>query len=79
MSHRITSRFLAALRSAFVTPSIRQQEAYGRFAHNLAAACVIAVTSILSTENRYGLPHVAGLLLAGVVCFVVGKLFCRGD
>ena len=79
MSPAIICDFWAALRVAFVTPTVRQQEAYGSFAHNLAAACVIAVTSILSTENRYGLPHVAALLFAGVVCFVAGALFCRGD
>jgi len=54
-------------------------EAYGRFLHNLAAACVIAAMSIIFTESRYGLPHVFALFAAGVSCFVLGALFSRGD
>jgi len=75
----IIDRFTAALRDAFVTPSVRQREAYGRFLHNLSAACVIADTSLVFTDNRYGIPHLAALLAAGVVCFVGGALLCRGD
>jgi O-antigen ligase len=72
-------RFLAALYGAFVIPSTRQLEAYGRFVHNLAAACVIAAMSIIFTESRYGLVQVFALFAAGVSCFVLGALFSRGD
>ena len=68
-----------AVHDAFAAPSGKQKEAYGRFLHNLAAACLIAATSILFTENRYGIAHVAALLAIGVSCFVAGSLFCRGD
>ena len=44
--------FLTALHRAFVTPT--QREAHGRFLHNLAAACVIADTSLMFTDSRYG-------------------------
>jgi len=71
--------FLAALRRAFVTPSTKQQEAYGRLLHNLTAACLIADTSILFTDNPYGARHVIALLVIGVVCFLMGALLCEGD
>ena len=70
---------LTALHRAFVTPTSRQREAYGRFLHNLAAACVIADTSIIFTENRYGAHYIVALFAAGVVCFVVGALLSKGD
>ena len=73
------SRLWTALRAAFATPSPKQWEAYGRFAHNLAAACVIGGISILFTESRYGLGHVFALLGTGVVCFVTGAIFSRGE
>ena len=72
-------RLLAALYGAFVTPTTRQLEAYGRFAHNMAAACVIAAMSIIFTDTRYGLMHVFALFAAGVSCFVAGALFSRGE
>jgi hypothetical protein len=75
----IVSRFVVAVRVAFVAPSGRQKEAYGRFLHNLAAACLIAATSIVFTENRYGVAHMAALLAIGVSCFVAGSVFSRGD
>ena len=73
------SRFAVAFRNAFVAPSGKQREAYARFLHNLAAACLIGGTSIVFTENRYGIAHVIALLTLGVVCFVSGAVFCRGD
>ena len=75
----MTRRLLTALREAFLTPTGRQLEAYGRFLHNLATACLIAGTSILFTQNQYGGLHVAALFASGVVCFVLGAVFCRGD
>lgn len=72
-------RLLAALYGAFVTPTVKQLEAYGRFAHNMAAACVIAAMSIIFTDTRYGLVHVFALFATGVSCFVAGALFSRGE
>src|SRR5262249_46520469 len=65
VKQRMMSRFFEALRAAFVTPTFKQLEAYGRFAHNLAAACVVAGMSILFTENEYGVRHIVALFLAG--------------
>ena len=72
-------RLLAALYGAFVTPTTRQLEAYGRFAHNMAAACVIAGMSIIFTDSRYGLMHVFALFATGVLCFLAGALCSRGE
>ena len=79
MKQWVVRRFLEALRAAFVTPTLKQLEAYGRFAHNLAAACVVADMSILFTENDYGLRHIVALFVAGLSCFVFGALMSRGD
>ena len=72
-------RFMEALRAAFVTPTFKQLEAYARFAHNLAAACVVAGMSILFTDNEYGVRHIVALFLAGLSCFVFGALMSRGE
>jgi hypothetical protein len=71
--------WLPALRRAFLTPTTKQQEAYGRLLHNLAAACLIADTSILFTENPFGVRHIIALLVIGVLCFLMGALLCEGD
>ena len=71
--------FLTALHRAFVTPTSKQRGAYGRFLHNLAAACVIADTSLMFPDSRYGAHYVAALFAAGVVCFVAGALLSKGD
>jgi hypothetical protein len=70
---------VTALREAFLAPTSRQREAYGRFLHNLAAACLIADTSISFTENRFGAVHIGALLAVGVVCFAGGAFLCKGD
>jgi hypothetical protein len=75
----VINHFIAALREAFVTPTSKQREAYGRFLHNLAAACLIASISIIFTENPYGARHVVALFASGVICFVVGAFFCRDE
>jgi hypothetical protein len=75
----LVRRFLEALRAALVAPTFKQLEAYGRFAHNLAAACVVAGMSILFTENDYGLRHIVALFIAGLSCFVFGALMSRGE
>ena len=72
-------RLLAALYGAFVTPTAKQLEACGRFAHNMAAACVIAGMSIIFTDIRYGLMHVLALFATGVLCFLADALFSKGE
>ena len=71
--------FIGALHRAFVRPTSRQREAYGRLFHNLAAASLIGCTTILFTENRYGVLHGLALLTVGVICFAIGALLIDGD
>ncbi len=72
-------RLLAALYGAFVTPTAKQLEAYGRFVHNpRGGVCDCRYVNPL-TESRYGLLHVFALFAAGVSCFVAGALFSGGE
>jgi len=72
-------RFMAALNRAFLSPTTKQCEAYGRFFHNLSAATVIANTSLIFSDSRYGAQYVVALFIAGVVCFIVGAFLSKGD
>ena len=79
MKDSLFVRLVAVLRDAFVAPTSKQREAYGRFLHNLSTACFIAATSIIFTENAYGAAHVVALLLSGVISFLVGAFLFRAE
>ena len=71
-----------AIRDAFERPRLKQKEAYGRFAHTLAAAAVIGAASVLFSETRWTVGdslRVVGLLLSGLVCFALGATLCKGE
>ena len=71
-----------ALVAAFRRPTHRQKEAYGRFAHTLAAAAVIGAVTVLFSEMRFsfgGTMRLAGLILSGLVCFAVGAILNKGE
>jgi len=72
---------LAELRAAFVAPTLKQREAYGRFAHTLAAASVIGAVTIMFTEDGAWstTARVTGLIVAGVTCFLTGALLSKGE
>ena len=70
-----------ALVAAFRRPTHRQKEAYGRFAHTLAAAVIGAVT-VLFSEMRFsvgGTMRLVALILSGLVCFAVGAILNKGE
>jgi hypothetical protein len=71
-----------AVRDAFERPTLKQKEAYGRFAHTLAAAAVISAASVLFSETRWTMNdtlRVAGLLSSGLICFALGATLCKGE
>ena len=71
-----------ALRDALQRPTLKQKEAYGRFAHTLAAAAIIGAASLLFSEARWTLAdtfRVGGLLSSGLVCFALGATLCKGE
>ena len=72
---------LAELRAAFVAPTVKQREAYGRFAHTLATASVIGAITIVSTEGvtRSSTGRVTVLIVAGVTCFLTGAMLSKGE
>ena len=76
-----TRELRMALVDAFRRPTHRQKEAYGRFAHTLAAAAVIGAATVLFSETRFsfgGTMRLAGLILSGLVCFAVGAVLNKG-
>ena len=71
-------KFLKALNGAFVSPTTKQMEAYGRYAHNLSAACIIADATIYFS-SQYSVVQVFGLFAAGVIFFLGGAVLSRGE
>ncbi|HJU23339.1 MAG TPA: hypothetical protein VJ891_12595 [Casimicrobiaceae bacterium] len=80
LAKTLIKRFLAALRTAFLTPTPKQKELYGRFWHTLAAAAVIADTSMIFTPNSpFGPQYSLPLFVAAVVLFIGGALLSKGE
>ena len=80
IARTLIKRFLAALRTAFLTPTPKQKEVYGRFWHTLAAAAVIADTSMIFTPNSpFGAQYSMPLFVAAVVLFIGGALLSKGE
>lgn len=70
------------LRRAFTAPTAKQKEAYGRFAHVLAAAAVIGAVTIVFGEggmNSQIVWRIVGLAISAVICFVGGVLVLEGE
>jgi hypothetical protein len=59
---------------------LKQKEAYGRFAHNLAAAAIIgAVTVLFSEASLVGALRITGLMLSALICFALGAVLTKGE
>ena len=73
---------LSEIRQAFGSPTVKQKETYGRFAHTLAAAAIIGdVTLVFGdwiTVPTSAL-RVIGLTFTGVVCFLTGAMLSKGE
>jgi len=72
---------LSEIRQAFSAPTFRQQEAYARFLHTLAAASVIGEATLIFAEGAVtstAFGRIVGLTISGVTCFVAGALLSRG-
>ena len=72
---------LSQIRQAFSAPTFKQQEAYARFLHTLAAASVIGEATLIFAEGAAtwsAIGRIAGLIISGVRCFVAGALLARG-
>jgi len=70
-------KLLSDVRDCFVRPTTRQWEAYGRFAHTLAAASTIGAFTIVWTGDGWtfqALWHMSGLACLGLVLFVAGSV-----
>ena len=66
---------------SFSAPTGKQQEAYARLLHTLAAASVIGEVTVIFAEGAMtstAIFRVAGLTVSGVTCFVMGALLLRG-
>jgi hypothetical protein len=70
-------RCLKAVEQAFGDPTLKQMEVYGRYLHNLSAACIIGgITVFYSTS--YTAFDVLKLFTAGVLLFLAGAVLSKG-
>jgi hypothetical protein len=82
ISESAVQRVLAELATAFRRPTIKQKEAYARFAHTLAAAGLIGAGALIFTElplSAYVVVRAVLMLLVGLVLFLYGTLLSRGE
>jgi hypothetical protein len=71
-----------AVIAAFSSPTLKQKEAYGRFAHTLAAANLIGAATLYFADIHTTvilLYRVAMMLTVGVLLFCLGALFSKGE
>ena len=76
------ANLLVAIHHAFVAPTVKQKEAYGRFAHTLAAAAMIGDVTIIFGDwivVPTSVWRVVGLTLTGVICFLAGAMLAKGE
>jgi hypothetical protein len=73
---------LSEIRQAFASPTVKQKETYGRFAHTLAAAAIIGDVTLVFGD-WIPVPtsawRVTGLTFTGVVCFLTGAMLSKGE
>ena len=77
-----TNILLDEIRSAFLTPTLKQKEAYGRFSHTVSAACTIGAVSLAFTESTNtssAASKVFALVFWAVILFVVGSVLSKGE
>jgi hypothetical protein len=75
-------RLKAEIAAAFGSPTRSQEEAFGRFAHTLAAAAVIGAITVLFSESGFTWAtfwRLFGLALSGVTLFLGGALLLKGE
>ena len=68
--------------AVFHHPSVRQKEAYARFAHTLAAASVIGAITLAFAEGSATWAwfwKTYGLAVIGVTLFVAGAVLLKGE
>ena len=72
---------LQNIRSALMTPTSKQKEAYGRFFHTLSAACFIGsvTTGYVNSVSANTVEIVAALIVLGLVIFLNGAIFSKGE
>ena len=75
-------RVLGELATAFRSPTLKQKEAYARFAHTLAAAGLIGAGALIFAElplSAYVVLRALLMLLVGLVLFLYGTLLSKGE
>lgn len=79
---RWLKKLLQETTNAFQTPTAKQKEAYGRFAHTLSAANCVGAVSVMFTESHvtlYAVARVGALAIWGVLLFWIGAILSRGE
>lgn len=76
------SKLRQEVKDAFLTPTLKQKEAYGRFCHTLASASVVGFITVLhlDTEPTFFLAKRAiALFVCGLTLFLVGSVLSKGE
>lgn len=81
-SQRHRETMLAQVLKALAAPTKDQRQQYGRFAHTLSAAAIIAAAGYLGTNRTWDVSaaiEVLALISTGVVLFLTGAVLSKGD
>lgn len=70
------------LKDAFLTPTIKQKEAYGRFCHTLTVAAIAGVLTVLHLDSEltwYIASRAIALTSGALILFVIGAVLSKGE
>ena len=73
---------LASIKAVIAEPNVKQREAYGRVAHNLAVACMIGAVSLGYSTPPAGetyLWRIIELSCIAAVALVLGGFLSKGE
>lgn len=75
-------KLLREVKLAFITPTIKQKEAMGKFCHTLSSASFIGFVTVLhlgSEPTWYIAKRAMALFASSVILFVVGSMMSKGE
>ena len=76
------SKLRQEIRGAFLSPTLKQKEAYGRFCHTLASASVVGFITVLHLDTEptwFMAKRAIALFVCGLVLFFVGSILSKGE
>lgn len=70
------------VRSAFWTPTLKQEAAYGRLCHTVASASIVGFVTVIHLHNKPSRSIVErgiALFCCGMAMFIVGSISSKGE